>query len=120
MLQTNQTLLQEKLNDDFIPDTTIVDHMVKMGFHPEIVNMSLRYAVNNMNEAVDMLLRMQGEGTYDNLLTSICGSTSGAASSSTPTSLSSSADAAAVGNILRETLDNNEVAMAVSDVAIFC
>lgn len=93
MLEKNKTELQRKVSEDFVPDTTIVDQMTKMGFHPEIINMSLRHVSNNMDDAVDMLLRMQGEGTYENLLTSICGSTSGANTStsgseseSTPTS----------------------------------
>lgn len=132
MLQNNQTLLQQKLTEDFIPDSKIVDHMVKMGFHPEIVNMSLRQAVNNMDEAVDMLLRMQGNGTYDNLLTSICGAVSGnisAPSTSEDQSIiapgnssitspgasssASSAFATAVENIRKTNIENEE-AMAVS------
>lgn len=44
--------------------------------------MSLRHACNNMDDAVDMLLRMQGEGTYENLLTSLCAATAGASTSS--------------------------------------
>ncbi|XP_037050774.1 NEDD8 ultimate buster 1-like [Bradysia coprophila] len=105
MLQNNKTALQQKVSEDFIPDTKIVDEMTKMGFHPEIINMSLRHVSNNMNEAVDMLLRMQGEGTYDNLLTSICGSTSAAATSTIP------AVANAV-NILKANVEEATDAMA--------
>lgn len=78
MLQNNKTGLQQKASEDFIADSKIVDLMTKMGFHPQIVDMSLRYASNNMDEAVDMLLRMQSDGTYEDLLTSIGGSTSNA------------------------------------------
>lgn len=103
MLQNNKTALQQKVAEDFIPDTKIIDQMTKMGFHPEIISMSLRQVSNNMSEAVDMLLRMQGEGTYDNLLTSICGSTSAATTS----------NLAAVANVLNTSIEEDSGAMAV-------
>lgn len=122
MLQTNKTELQQKVSEDFVPDTTIVDQMTKMGFHPEIINMSLRYAANNMDEAVDMLLRMQGEGTYENLLTSILGTSSEGTNSdgTTPsTSSAASAIAEAVENVKRARLEDDVDAMAVRMICDF-
>lgn len=113
MLQTNKTELQQKVSEDFIPDTTIVDQMTKMGFHPEIVNMSLRYAANNMNEAVEMLLRMQGEGTYENLLSSIGGGTSSDATASSSSTSAASVAAAVIENITTAKLEDDVNAMAV-------
>lgn len=113
MLQNNKTELQRKVSEDFKPDAKIVDHMSKMGFHPEIINMSLRHASNNMDEAIDMLIRMQGEGTYENLLASICGSTSEANTSTA--SSSSLADVAAnvSANIRNSRMEEDVDAMAV-------
>lgn len=116
MLEKNKTELQRKVAEDFVPDATIVDQMTKMGFHPEIINMSLRHACNSMDDAVDMLLRMQGEGTYENLLTSICGSTFGASSSTASTSEStpmSSVAAAVIENFKKVKSDEDVNAMEV-------
>lgn len=79
--------------------------MTKMGFHPEIINMSLRHVSNNMGEAVDMLLRMQGEGTYDNLLASICGSTS------TSAATTSTGAATALETIAKELVNSSNTSM---------
>ncbi|KAJ6638174.1 NEDD8 ultimate buster 1 [Pseudolycoriella hygida] len=76
MLRNNHTALEQKVVDDFIPNSSIVDQMTKMGFHPDIIQMSLRKAKNNLIEAVEMLLSMQSDGTYANLLSSILPSSS--------------------------------------------
>lgn len=117
MLQNNKTELQQKVSEDFKPDSKIADLMVTMGFHPEIINMSLRHSCNNMDEAVDMLLRMQGEGTYENLLTSIAGSTSEAIASTS--ALHSSALSKAVENLKNSKLEEDTNAMAVCNDDLF-
>ncbi len=112
---------QQKVSEDFIPDTKIVENMTGMGFHPEIINMSLRHACNNMNEAVEMLLRMQGDGTYENLLTSICGASSGAtssASSSLQAIASTSSPLSSVAAKLVENFKNSRLGDDIDALAV--
>lgn len=81
MLQNNQSELQRKAAEDFIPNATVVDRLTKMGFHPDIVNACLRQACNNMDEAVEMALRMQTDGNFEQMLNGLLTSTSEASTS---------------------------------------
>lgn len=82
MLQNNQAELQRKASEDFIPNTTVVDRLTKMGFPSQLVDVCLREASNNMEEAVEAALRMQSDGSYEAILANVLGSTSGASTSS--------------------------------------
>lgn len=42
--------------------------MVAMGFHGEIIDMALKNSTNEMDAAVEELLRLQANGTYESVL----------------------------------------------------
>lgn len=42
-----------------------------MGFHKEMIEMALKNVANNMDAAVEMLLRIQSDGKYDDTLKKI-------------------------------------------------
>lgn len=71
MLQDQPEQLRQAAADDFIIDDESQRSMITMGFNEEIIKMALQFASNDMSKAVEMLLKMQTEGTYDNLLTQI-------------------------------------------------
>lgn len=45
--------------------------MVNMGFDKAIVDMALRTVANNMDDAIEMLLKYQNDGTYTETLQNI-------------------------------------------------
>lgn len=66
MLQDNQDQLRQ-----LVVDETVVHSMESMGFHPDIIKLALQSALNNMNEAVEILLKMQSDGTYNTMLENV-------------------------------------------------
>lgn len=94
MLQDQPEQLRQAAADDFIVDDVSQRSMITMGFNEEIIKMALQFASNDMSKAVEMLLKMQTEGTYDNLLTQILdgAGAQGAASTSAAASARSHID----------------------------
>lgn len=89
MLQDQSEQLRQAAADDFIVDDEAQRSMLTMGFNEEIIKMALQFASNDMSKAVEMLLKMQTEGTYDNLLTQILDGAGSAGGASTSAAASS-------------------------------
>lgn len=89
MLQDQPEQLRQAAADDFIVDDESQRSMLTMGFNEEIIKMALQFASNDMSKAVEMLLKMQTEGTYDNLLTQILDGAGAAGGASTSAAASS-------------------------------
>lgn len=96
MLENNAPALRQQMMDDFLPDTKAMDEMRLMGFDDALIKLSLRCATNDMNAAVETLLKMQADGTYESMLnnvTNLVGGANGAATAS------ASDDEGAVGGV---------------------
>lgn len=45
--------------------------MLAMGFHADIIDMALKKSTNQMDAAVEELLRLQADGSYDGVLSNL-------------------------------------------------
>lgn len=70
-MQENQSALQEELTREIVPSESLREKMVAMGFHAEIIDMALKKSTNEMDAAVEELLRLQANGTYENVLSGL-------------------------------------------------
>lgn len=71
MLQEQPEQLRQSMLDDFVADTEALNTMKTMGFNEEIIKMALKASTNDMNRAVEMMLKMQNDGTYSALLSQL-------------------------------------------------
>lgn len=67
-MHENHGILQEELNNEIIPDKSFQKEMIAMGFHPEMIKMALKNSTNLMDDAVEFLLKMQADGSYEEKL----------------------------------------------------
>lgn len=88
-MQENQSVLKEEFTNQIIPNKSIVEQMKSMGFHNDMIEMALKNVANNMDEAVEMLLRMQSSGKYEEVLTNLILSADSASGSGPSTSAKS-------------------------------
>lgn len=71
LLQENANALKDELANQIVPSSDIVSQMEAMGFHKGMIEMALKTVANNMDSAVEMLLRIQSDGKYDDTLKKI-------------------------------------------------
>lgn len=71
LLQDNQEALRLELAQQIVPDTNLHTELVGMGFQTDLVNVALRLAGNNMASALEELLRLQDDDSYDEMLKKI-------------------------------------------------
>lgn len=68
LLQGNQDVLKQELAKEIVPDNELCEQMLNMGFDRSIVEMALRTVANNMDDAIEILIKFQKEGKYDDTL----------------------------------------------------
>lgn len=68
MLQENVNELRIQLLDDIVPDDQAIAELEQMGFHPAMIKLALQHALNDVDNAVASLIKMQNEGTYETVL----------------------------------------------------
>lgn len=81
MLQNQAEALRSQYAEDFLPDQNTIDAMVAMGFELPLVMVALQTASNNMDRAVDIVMRMmegvEGEQLLTNIATAASTNTAG-------------------------------------------
>lgn len=70
-MQENQSALQDELSREIVPSSGLREKMLAMGFHAEIIDMALKNSTNQMDAAVEELLRLQADGTYEETLSKL-------------------------------------------------
>lgn len=75
-----------------------------MGFHAEIIDMALKKSTNEMGAAVEELLRLQANGTYESVLSSLS-----QAAASTIDLITSQSGPSTSSNIVRDIKKESEV-----------
>lgn len=68
ILQTNIAELERELLNEIVPKSDVREQMIGMGFPAEIVDFALKSADRNMDAVLEELMRLQSEGTYDEML----------------------------------------------------
>lgn len=68
MLQNDQTALRDELLQTVKPDESLCEQILNMGFNIELVREALKNTSNDMQKAIDSLLKMQADGTYADAL----------------------------------------------------
>ena len=68
MLQENQESLRQSLSEELLPNKSVIDELVSMGFNSSIVKQVLKQSMNNRDNALDLLSQWQQDGTMETLL----------------------------------------------------
>lgn len=68
MLQENQSVLRDELLQSVKPDESLCEQILNMGFDIELIRNALRDTTNDMQKAIENLLKMQADGSYENAL----------------------------------------------------
>lgn len=68
MLQENQSLLRDELLQSVKPDESLCEQILNMGFDIELIRNALKDTTNDMQKAIENLLKMQADGSYQNAL----------------------------------------------------
>lgn len=71
MLQENINELRLQLLDDIVPAKEAIAEMQAMGYHTAMIKLALQHSLNDVDSAVESLIKMQQEGTYDTALTDL-------------------------------------------------
>lgn len=112
MLQEQPEQLRQLMQDDFLADTETVDAMKVMGFNEEMIKIALKASANDMGRAVEMMLKMQNDGTYSTVLAQLVDNfVDGAAAAAAGSSSSGISIAAAAANHLKSKADAELKAM---------
>lgn len=61
-------MLQNELHQTVKPDENLCQQILNMGFDIELIRQVLKNNTNDMQKAIDSLLKMQSDGTYGNIL----------------------------------------------------
>lgn len=80
LLQENAAVLTAELIEEIVPNANLRKQMVEMGFHVEMIDDALRQTANIMNDAVEMLLKLQADGSYEEKLANLVTSNSACSS----------------------------------------
>lgn len=94
---------------EIVPDDNIADELVSMGFAIEIARRALQTAANDMAAAIDMLIRMQNNGLYQETLNNLLSTVGNMADAEMP---STSTD---IGEQLAKRLKKETQVMEVGD-----
>lgn len=68
LLQENQTSLHDEFQKSVKPNESLAQQIVGMGFDIELVRQALTDTTNDMAKAIENLLKMQTDGTYQGAL----------------------------------------------------
>ncbi|XP_055305346.1 NEDD8 ultimate buster 1 [Sitodiplosis mosellana] len=68
LLQENQSILHDELLQSVKPDESLCEQIRNMGFDIEMIRQALKDTTNDMSKAIENLLQMQANGTYQDAL----------------------------------------------------
>lgn len=68
MLQDNPSVLRDELQQTVKPDESLCEQILNMGFDIELVRDALKNSSNDMQKAIENLLKMQADGSYTEAL----------------------------------------------------
>lgn len=68
MLQENQSTLREELANSVKPDEVLCEQIINMGFDIELIRQALKDTSNDMQKAIESLLKLQADGNYQDAL----------------------------------------------------
>lgn len=68
LLQENVSSLREELAKNIVPDKDMIEHILTMGFDIELVKQALIDNGNDLESAIEKLLKLQSNGTYSDAL----------------------------------------------------
>lgn len=68
MLQENQSVLRDELQQTVQPNENLAQQIIGMGFDIELVRKALQNSTNDMQKAIENLLKMQSNGSYESAL----------------------------------------------------
>lgn len=71
MLQDNQSMLRDELLQTVTPDESLCEQILNMGFDIELIREALKNTTNDMQKAVENLLKMQADGSYTEALNEV-------------------------------------------------
>lgn len=67
-MQDNQSALHDELLQTVKPDESLCEQILSMGFDVELVREVLKNTTNDMQKAIENLLKLQADGTYADAL----------------------------------------------------
>lgn len=67
-MQDNQSVLRDELLQTVKPDESLCEKILNMGFDVELVREALKNSTNDMQKAIENLLKLQADGTYTDAL----------------------------------------------------
>lgn len=76
MLQTDQSALRTELLETVKPNEDLCEQILNMGFDIELIRQALKETTNDMQRAVENLLKMQADGSYSTALQELLQNTS--------------------------------------------
>lgn len=68
MLQENSNELRIQLLDDVVPAEKAIAELEEMGFHSVMAKLALQHSLNNVDNAIASMIKMQNDGTYEAVL----------------------------------------------------
>lgn len=68
LLQENQSSLRDELEQTVKPDESLCEQIMNMGFDIDLVRQVLKNSTNDMQKAIENLLKMQADGSYEDAL----------------------------------------------------
>lgn len=68
MLQQNQSTLRDELMKSVTPDEVLCEQIISMGFDIELIRQALKDTSNDMQKAIENLLKLQANGSYHDAL----------------------------------------------------
>lgn len=67
-MQENQSALRDELQQTVKPDESLCEQILNMGFDIELIREALQNSSNDMQKAIENLLKMQTDGSYTDAL----------------------------------------------------
>lgn len=115
LLHSNQDELRQELAKEIVPDKSVREQMLSMGFPIEIIDIVLSRTANDIETAMDQLLQIQANGGFDEIqrsvassLQAVAGCSSSSLSSLLPPSRPSTAKEKEAFKRFAEDVDNDD------------
>lgn len=67
-MQENQSVLRDELANSVTPDEALCEQIITMGFDIELIRQALKDTSNDMQKAIENLLKLQADGNYQDAL----------------------------------------------------
>lgn len=114
MLQENQSMLHQELLQSVKPDESLCEKILNMGFDIEMIREALKSTSNDMQKAIENLLKMQADGTYQDVLKNVLQHVTSSGNETNTPSTSAAAIATAVAHSVQDLENEREVCLILS------